>query len=1012
MYYLVADDHGKKSQKSVAVYMAKNFEQKLDDPPAGFHRENITDWKDSARTTCPTSSSLLKVVIIASVVVFWFCFSLWPPSFSAVVCLGRKKEKKSKKGSKALEKASKSSVAGGSQVSKVGGLQDDDGIGWLQVVLLALLPFCFGVLDSSQNESPSNDICTEKDKPDFKLPLLGAMIFPKTSSSLTATLGCTRCPALNYEGSYGQMTLNIKGVPMERYWPALAEVAQDDCFRQTYKTIYHLIFNKTGNCEGHVRRLSRILRSHRINRQTRRDNGVSRETSRLGNMSRTTARGATLQTAQSTCTHLDRVVIFEDRMPGYEEINKEARWGQLLARSEVTVVMMSEYFQCDTPDRNVTVPPEPDPKGNHTGGNSARFSSPSAASSLLKVVIIASVVALLILFFRFGRHYFCCCFDGKEKKSKEKKSMQGSKASKALEKASKSSVAGGSQVSKVGGSKMTMASKQGSAVVDDKKHKTAGTSQMSKSPSNDICTEKDKPDFKLPLLGAMIFPESILLIDGHFRMYEVPRSNYEGSYGQMTMNIKGVPMERYWPAFAEVAQDDCFRQTYKTIYHLIFNKTGNVLIMFDVREGSCENVGWCYNSKAQTLCPNPTVLFKRHHMQFYIDSGMKIYGIEAYGPVASGKGSGTFFPQMTVWHFEYRGEVVERGKSTFPLLMYYLVADKKDDTANTQKSVAIYMADDFEEELDDPPAGFHRENITDWNLSKDYLPVGYLFNGSFYLYALDRVVIFEDRMPDYFEVKNDARWGQLLARSEVTVVLMSEYFQCDTPDRNVTVPPEPEPGNHTGGNSARFSSPSKQSSLKVVIIASVVVFLLLIFVVAAIIFCCCSAGKKKEKKSKKGSKALEKASKSSVAGGSQASKLGGFKMTMVASKQGSAVVDDKKHKAVGSFQMSKVAPQQQQSKLDQKKKGKKKNYQLHLLNVHRTSAASLAFCQVKGVKVDAVHGGQLLGGVQVAILMGQRLFGFHRGAHPLKAVLGGHVQPAAHALLDGLKGLPDGRVLQ
>ncbi|KAH9391899.1 hypothetical protein TYRP_022398 [Tyrophagus putrescentiae] len=107
-----------------------------------------------------------------------------------------------------------------------------------------------------------------------------------------------------------------------------------------------------------------------------------------------------------------------------------------------------------------------------------------------------------------------------------------------------------------------------------------------KSPSNYICTEKDKPDFKLPLFGAMIFPESILLIDGHLKMYEVPRSNYEGSYGQMTLNIKGMePMERYWPAFAEVAQDDCFRQTYKSIYHLIFNKTGNVLIMFDVFRG-------------------------------------------------------------------------------------------------------------------------------------------------------------------------------------------------------------------------------------------------------------------------------------------------------------------------------------------------------------------------------------------------------------------------------------------
>ena len=75
---------------------------------------------------------------------------------------------------------------------------------------------------------------------------------------------------------------------------------------------------------------------------------------------------------------------------------------------------------------------------------------------------------------------------------------------------------------------------------------------------------------------------------------------------------------------------------------------------------------------------------------------------------------------------------------------------------------------------------------------------------------------------------------------------------------------------------------------------------------------------KRKKESKKGSKALEKASKSSVVGGSQVSKVGGSKMTM-ASKQGSAVLNDKKHKAVGSFQMSKVAPK---GNLEKKKKKK------------------------------------------------------------------------------------------
>ncbi len=71
---------------------------------------------------------------------------------------------------------------------------------------------------------------------------------------------------------------------------------------------------------------------------------------------------------------------------------------------------------------------------------------------------------------------------------------------------------------------------------------------------------------------------------------------------------------------------------------------------------------------------------------------------------------------------------MENGNSTELALMYYLVAD--DHRKKSRKSVAVYMAKNFEQKLDDPPAGFHRENITDWKLSKDYLPVGYLFSAT------------------------------------------------------------------------------------------------------------------------------------------------------------------------------------------------------------------------------------------------------------------------------------------
>ncbi|KAH9400029.1 hypothetical protein TYRP_001585 [Tyrophagus putrescentiae] len=67
--------------------------------------------------------------------------------------------------------------------------------------------------------------------------------------------------------------------------------------------------------------------------------------------------------------------------------------------------------------------------------------------------------------------------------------------------------------------------------------------------SNDICKKKDKPGFQLNLTGAMIFSDHIFMMDNKSQVYKVPKSNYDGAYGKMTMNIKGIPIEEYWPPF-------------------------------------------------------------------------------------------------------------------------------------------------------------------------------------------------------------------------------------------------------------------------------------------------------------------------------------------------------------------------------------------------------------------------------------------------------------------------------
>ena len=48
-----------------------------------------------------------------------------------------------------------------------------------------------------------------------------------------------------------------------------------------------------------------------------------------------------------------------------------------------------------------------------------------------------------------------------------------------------------------------------------------------------------------------MFKHHILMITHDYIVYQVPKSNFENSYGQMLFNITGEPIEKKWPQFQD-----------------------------------------------------------------------------------------------------------------------------------------------------------------------------------------------------------------------------------------------------------------------------------------------------------------------------------------------------------------------------------------------------------------------------------------------------------------------------
>ncbi len=85
----------------------------------------------------------------------------------------------------------------------------------------------------------------------------------------------------------------------------------------------------------------------------------------------------------------------------------------------------------------------------------------------------------------------------------------------------------------------------------------------------------------------MIFPDHIFMMDSNLLVYKVPKSSYDGSYGKMVMNIKGIPIEEYWPPFKGNKLWECVKKQYMTIYHLLNKYTDEMFITIFVH-----NISW------------------------------------------------------------------------------------------------------------------------------------------------------------------------------------------------------------------------------------------------------------------------------------------------------------------------------------------------------------------------------------------------------------------------------------
>lgn len=280
----------------------------------------------------------------------------------------------------------------------------------------------------------------------------------------------------------------------------------------------------------------------------------------------------------------------------------------------------------------------------------------------------------------------------------------------------------------------------------------------------------------------MLFPNYLLLIDSSYLVYEVPRSDLN-TYGQMVLNISGVPLEDYWTAFKDDENWKSFKGQYKSFFHVIDN--GIIYVYIDVFP--CHYPGCIrYNTSNNEIETSWTSDVFEHEQVIMDDRMERSYTIST---------DGTNPPFMWIWTFNFwNGKGIPAGR------LYYIVNEKDASDRNVTVLLGTEIYTPTDNPLRDNPRfkGYRLENLTaDWDLLTEHVPVGFLYKGHFNLYSYQKAMFFADTLPTYqemVEINNTKKFppGTVLMNSKLSGIPVRQYIQCagDAPNESlVTWPP-------------------------------------------------------------------------------------------------------------------------------------------------------------------------------------------------------------------------------
>ena len=301
----------------------------------------------------------------------------------------------------------------------------------------------------------------------------------------------------------------------------------------------------------------------------------------------------------------------------------------------------------------------------------------------------------------------------------------------------------------------------------------------------DICVEKEKPNFKLYLLGTLLFKDHLLLITRsnngeEFIIYKVPFNNIEGSYGLLLHNITGTPLEQYWPIFQN--NSDWLERRQKVFaiwlinivrpYLYLYAPRGNSFC-FDIEKSQyCSVIGAYSQTGIQFIwdgSTNPTFSNSEAASVFY----WNLYEVRVFnnGQFKSLK----HYPLSSCHMYYTRSRLDPTFRNiTFIYGSYkYIITPENDPYNRILMGVNI---NDTQQQNE-----YYITNLTDWTQNRTFQPPGFVFRDHFFIFDPNYVFIFANHLSmENPNIKNpNIKQGDILYSTKVSAIPVKDYFLCD-----------------------------------------------------------------------------------------------------------------------------------------------------------------------------------------------------------------------------------------